>query len=137
MMQGIDKCFIHVPAICPLQTILLIAVAFDIELVAVWISIHENMIADAAFRYNFHKLRRLGLTAQVNALFHPTNSIDISVLRQKLLSFFTTPSHHRSFYLFFLSFILSAFYLSSVVFRSGSLLSYAKFDSGLHDCVFH
>ena len=95
VVQGINKHSIRSPAIRPLQNILLIAAAFDIELVAVWIPTHENTIADAASRHNFHKLRRLGLTAQVNALLHPTISTDTSALRQRLLSFFTTPSLHR------------------------------------------
>ena len=95
VVKGINKHSIRGPAIHPLQTILLIAAAFDIELVAIWIPTHENVIADAASRYDFHKLKRLGLTAQVNSLCHPSNSISTSALRHKLLSFFTMPLRHQ------------------------------------------
>src|SRR5438552_4847225 len=96
VVQGINKRSIRGPAIRPLQTILLIAAAFDIELTAVWISTHENAIADAASRHDFRRLRKLGLSAQVDALHQSTNDIHTSTLRQKLLHFFTRSTNRDS-----------------------------------------
>ena len=79
-------------AIHPLQTILLIVAAFDIELVPTWIPTGQNVIADAASRHDYKKLISLGLTSQVNSLHRQKGIIKTSVLRQRLLSFFTTPS---------------------------------------------
>ena len=46
-------------------------------------------------------------------------------------------SRPQSFYLFSLSLVLSVFCLNSVVFRPVSHSLFRKFDSGLHDRVFH
>jgi ribonuclease HI len=91
VVDGINKKSIRGPAIHPLQSILLIAAVFGIELVACWIPTEENMIADALSRFEFEKLKKLELTSQINSLLHRRDTIKTSNLRQRLISFFTTP----------------------------------------------
>src|SRR5436190_18315373 len=88
IVDAINKRSIKGPAINPLQSILLAAAVFDIELMAFWIPLEENMVADATSRFDFKKLAELGF--QVSSLDHPNPSI--STLHQKLRSFFTTQS---------------------------------------------
>jgi hypothetical protein len=62
----------------------LIAAIYDIEIVPFWVPSEENMVADAASRYDHDRLANLGL--QVSKLPKPAD------LRRKLSSFFATPS---------------------------------------------
>ena len=87
VVHGINKRSIKGEAIHPLQTILLIAAVFDIEVFAFWIPSEENIVADAASRHDFKKLADLGLQVFRNA------DIKISTLRHKLFTFLTTHSH--------------------------------------------
>ena len=86
VVDSLNKHSIKGPAIVPLQRIFLIAAVYDIHIVPFWIPSEENMVADAASRHNYEKLANLGL--QVTNL---PRTVD---LRQKLSSFFTTPSRH-------------------------------------------
>jgi hypothetical protein len=85
VVDAINKHSIKGPAILPLQRIFLIAAVFDIQILPFWIPSEENIIADAASRYDHKKLANLGLQVSLN-LPRP------AALRRKLLSFFTTPS---------------------------------------------
>src|SRR6266496_5722796 len=71
--------------IVPLQWIFLIAAVYDIQILPFWIPSEENMMADAASHYDYKKLANLGLQVSHNLPRPP-------LLRQKLHSFFTTPS---------------------------------------------
>ena len=88
IVDAINKRSIKGPAIRPLQSILLVAAVLDIDLMAFWIPSEENMVADAASRFDFKKLAELGF--QVSSPDHPNPSM--SSLHQKLRSFFTTQS---------------------------------------------
>jgi len=68
VVDGIKKHSIDGPAIRPLQTILLIAALFDIELAVFWVPSEENIVADAASRHDFKKLANLGFQDQVDSL---------------------------------------------------------------------
>jgi len=94
VVEGINKKSIRGPAIRPLQRILLIAAAFDIELIAYWIPTAENKIADALSRFDYKRLNELGLTIQGSFQTHQKTTTKASILRRKLHSFFTTPSPH-------------------------------------------
>src|SRR6266516_1107302 len=85
VVDAINKHSIKGPVIVPLQWIFLIAAVYDIQILPFWIPSEENMVADAASHYDYKKLANLGLQASHN-LPQP------SLLRQKLHSFFTTPS---------------------------------------------
>ena len=85
VVDAINKHSIKGPSIIPLQRIFLIAAVYDIQILPFWIPSEENMVADAASRYDYKKLANLGLHVSHN-LPRP------SQLRQKLHSFFTTPS---------------------------------------------
>src|SRR5436190_19160143 len=85
VVDAINKHSIKGPAIIPLQRIFLIAAVYDIQILPFWIPSEENMVADAASRYDYKKLADLGLKVSHN-LPRP------SQLRQKLHSFFKTPS---------------------------------------------
>ena len=74
----------------PLQTVLLIAAVFDIEILIFWIPSEENIVADAASRHDYGKLADLGF--QVSNLRYHKLGTKISTLRQKLFSFLTTRS---------------------------------------------
>jgi len=52
VVGALSKHTVAGPAIRPLQTILLIAALFDIELVAFWIPSQANAVADAASRHD-------------------------------------------------------------------------------------
>jgi len=95
VINGINNKSIKGPAIRTLQTIILLAAAFDIELVATWIPMDRNVIADAASRFDYPKLKKLGLTSQVNLLIHRKTTARTSTIRQTLSSFFTTQSRHQ------------------------------------------
>ena len=69
VVTDINKKSIRGLAIRLLHTILLIGTVFDIEIKAHWISMKENIIADAASRYDFKKLADLGFKDQVTALW--------------------------------------------------------------------
>jgi len=84
VVDAINKHSIKGPAILPLKRIFLIVVVHDIQIVPFWVPSEENMVADAASRYDYRKLANLGL--QVSKLPKPAD------LRRKLSSFFTTPS---------------------------------------------
>jgi len=88
IVDAINKRSIKGPAIRPLQSILLVAAVFDIDLMAFWIPSEENIVADAASRFDFKKLAELGF--QMSSPDHPNPSM--SSLHQKLRSFFTTQS---------------------------------------------
>ena len=96
VIQGINKRSINGPALRPLQTILLLAALFDIELSAFWIPSEENIVADAASRHQFDKLANLGFQDQIAFLRRKTPATKISILRQKLHSYFSTQSHPPS-----------------------------------------
>ena len=85
VVDGINKHSIKGPAIIHLQRIFLIAAVFDIQILAFWVPSEENIVADAASRYDYQKLANLGLQVSQD-LPRP------SYLRQKLQSFFTAPS---------------------------------------------
>jgi hypothetical protein len=57
VVDAIHKCSIAGPAIHPLQTILLIAADFDIDLVPFWNPLEENIVADPA---SWHLIRSKG-----------------------------------------------------------------------------
>ena len=80
------------PAIRPLQTILLIASLFDIEIMVFWIPSKENIVADAASQFNFKKLADLGFQDQIHTLCHPPSSSAMSNLLQKLNFSYIKPS---------------------------------------------
>ena len=92
VIQGINKRSIKDPALRPLQTILLLAALFDIELNAFWIPSEENIVTDAASRHQFDKLANLGFQDQITSLRRKTPATKISALRQKLHSYFSTQS---------------------------------------------
>src|SRR5437773_7701500 len=85
IVDAINKYSINGPAIRPLQSILLIAAVFDIDLMAFWIPSEENIVADAVSHFDFKKLAELGF--QMSSPDHPNPSM--SSLHQKLRSFFT------------------------------------------------
>jgi hypothetical protein len=78
VMDAINKRSIKGETVHPLQSILLIAAIFDIDLFAFWIPSEENIVADAASRL------------QVS---HHSPAPSMSTLRRKLKSCFITPSH--------------------------------------------
>ena len=90
VVDAVNKHSIKGLTIRPLQSILLIAAVYDINLTAFWIPSEVNTVADAASRHDYEKLANLGL--QVS---HRQPTIKISTLRQKLSSFFTTPSRQQ------------------------------------------
>jgi hypothetical protein len=65
---------------------------FDIELSANWIPIEENVIADAASRFDFKKLADLGFQEQATSIRLQEATTKMSTLRPKLFSYFTTLS---------------------------------------------
>jgi hypothetical protein len=85
VVDALHKHSIKGPAIIPLQRIFLIAAVSDIEILAFWIPSRENMVADAASRFDYARLADLGMQVSQD-LPRP------ALLRQKLHSFFTTPS---------------------------------------------
>ena len=85
VVDALNKRSIKGPAIVPLQRILLIAAVFDIQILPFWIPSEENMVADAASRFDYRKLANLGLQVSQD-LPRP------ALLRQKLHSYFTIPS---------------------------------------------
>jgi hypothetical protein len=85
VVDALNKHSIRGPAIVPLQRIFLIAAVYDIHILPFWIPSEENMVADAASRFDYEKLANLGFQVS-HDLPRP------SLLRQKLNSFFTTPS---------------------------------------------
>jgi len=88
IVDAINKCSIKGPVIRPLQSILLIAAVFDIDLMAFWIPSEENIVADAVSHFDFKKLAELGF--QMSSPDHHNPSM--LSLHQKLYSFFTTQS---------------------------------------------
>jgi hypothetical protein len=85
VVDAINKHSIKGPAIVPLQRIFLIAAVYDIEILPFWVPSAENMVADAASRFDYKRLANLGLQVSQD-LPRP------ALLRQKLHSFFNTPS---------------------------------------------
>ena len=61
VVDALNKHSIKGPAIVPLQRIFLIAAVYDIQISPFWIPSEENMVADAASRYDYKKLANLGL----------------------------------------------------------------------------
>jgi hypothetical protein len=90
-VSAINKRLVYGNAILPLQTILLIAAVFDIQLSAFWVPSGENIVADSASRHDYKKLADLGF--QVSSLRVRTPATKISTLRQKLYSFLTSRLH--------------------------------------------
>src|SRR5436190_9825779 len=84
VVDALNKHSIKGPAIVPLQRLFLIAAVFDIQILPFWIPSEENMVVDAASRFDHRKLANLGLQVSQD-LPRPT------LLRQKLHSLFTTP----------------------------------------------
>jgi hypothetical protein len=91
VVDAINNQSIRGETIKPLQDILLVAAIFDIEISTFWIPSEENIVADAASRFDFEKLADLGF--QASSQRYP-DTATVSTLRQKLSTFFTTPSHH-------------------------------------------
>ena len=89
VVQAIQKKSVKGEPIQPLQTILLIAAVFDIEIFVFWIPSEENIVADAASRHDYKKLANLGFQA---SSIHRAQDTKMSTLRQKLFSFLTTRS---------------------------------------------
>lgn len=85
VVDAINKHSIKGPAIIPLQRIFLIAAVYDIDILPFWVPSTENNVADAASRHDHNRLADLGLQVS-HGLPRP------SQLRQRLHSFFTTPS---------------------------------------------
>jgi hypothetical protein len=85
VVDALNKRSIKGPAIVPLQRILLVAAVSDIQILPFWIPSRENMVADAASRYDYKTLADLGMQVSRD-LPRP------ATLRRKLHSFFTTPS---------------------------------------------
>jgi hypothetical protein len=81
--DAINKHSIRGPVILPLQRLFLIATVFDIQIVPFWVPSEENVVADAASRYDHERLANLGL--QVSKLPWPSD------LRRNLSTFFATP----------------------------------------------
>ena len=73
---------------------LLIVAIFDIEIIIFWISSEENIIADMTSRYNFKKLADLGFQDQINAIQNLSLMSKMSILLQKLTSFYKMQSFH-------------------------------------------
>ena len=95
VVDGVTKHSIKGPAFRPLQTILLIAAVFDIEVTIFWIPSEENIVADAASRHNFRKLANLGFQDQIRCLRCPPTESRIATLRRKLYFFFEMPPHRQ------------------------------------------
>ena len=95
VVDALNKRSIKGPALHSLQTILLIAATFDIEIIIFWIPSEENIVVDAASRHNFKKLADLGFQDQIDILHHPPPESKMSTLRRKLHSFFKMPSLHQ------------------------------------------
>jgi hypothetical protein len=91
VVDAINNQSIRGETIKPLQDILLIAAIFDIKVSAFWIPSEENIVADAASHFDFEKLADLGF--QASSQCYP-DTATVSALRQKLSTFFTTPSHY-------------------------------------------
>ena len=85
VVDAINKHSIKGPAIVPLQRIFLIAAVHNIQILPFWIPSRENIVADAASHFDYKKLANLGLQV-------PRDLPRPALLRQKLHSFFTTPS---------------------------------------------
>ena len=85
VIDALNKHSIKDPTIVPLQRIFLIASVYDIQIFPFWIPSIENMMTDAASRYDYTELANLDLQISQD-LPRP------AVLRRKLHSFFTTPS---------------------------------------------
>jgi hypothetical protein len=92
VVNAINKRSVKGETIRPLQTILLIAAVFDIEITAFWIPSEENIVADAASRHDFKKLADLGFQVQDLRQRQRTPATKVSTLRQKLFTFLTTRS---------------------------------------------
>src|SRR5271170_6972036 len=84
VVDALNKHSIKGPAIVPLQRIFLIAAVFDIQIFPFWIPSSENMVADAASRFDYNKLANLGLQVSQD-LPRP------AILRQKLRSLLNNP----------------------------------------------
>jgi hypothetical protein len=85
VVDALNKHSIKGLAIIPLQRIFLISAVSHIAILAFWIPSGENMVADAASRFDYAKLADLGMQVSQD-LPRPV------LLRQKLHSFFRTPS---------------------------------------------
>ena len=85
VVDAINKCSIKGPAIVPLQRIFLIAAVSDIQIFPFWVPSEENMVADAASRFDYMKLANLRFQVSRD-LPRP------ALLRRKLHSLLTTPS---------------------------------------------
>ena len=95
VVDAIRKRSIKGDAIRPLQAILLIAAIFDIELTVFWLPSEENIVADAASRFDYKKLANLGFQDQLHSLRHPPPSHRTTTLRQKLHSFYSARWQHQ------------------------------------------
>jgi hypothetical protein len=85
VVDALNKHSIRGPAIIPLQRIFLISAISDVQILAFWIPSGGNMVADAASCFDYARLADLGM--QVSQDLPPP-----ALLRQKLHSFFKTPS---------------------------------------------
>jgi hypothetical protein len=84
VVDALNKHSIKGPTIVPLQRIFLLAAVFDIQIFPFWIPSSENMVADAASRFDYSKLANLGLQVSQD-LPRP------AILRQKLRSLLNNP----------------------------------------------
>ena len=99
VVQALSKNSIKGETIRPLQTILLIAAVFDIEILIFWIPSEENIIADAASRHDYEKLANLGF--QVSSFRNRTPSrfqdIDLAPAAIYLLDNALAPATRKNY----------------------------------------
>jgi len=92
VVNAINKRSVKGETIRRVQTILLIAAVFDIEIMAFWVPSEENIVADAASRHDLKKLANLRFQVQELRQRQCNPATKVSTLRQKLFTFLTTPS---------------------------------------------
>jgi hypothetical protein len=74
VVGGLTKHSIRGEAMAPLRKLLLLAAAWDIELVPRWISTHENTLADALSRHEWRKIANISPMLTQAALRTPLRS---------------------------------------------------------------
>src|SRR5271170_4458383 len=86
VVGAITKRSVRGSVIGPLQATLLIAALFNIDLVAQWIPMDENFVADALSLHDFKRLANYGYVVHASELHCPHPSIPTSTLHWKLLA---------------------------------------------------
>ena len=96
VVDAVNKRSIRGPTIAPLQTLLLIAALFNINITAAWIPTAANSIADALSRHDFKRLANLGFQDYNHEHIRNTEPpIPVSTFRQKLRTFLGTASPNQ------------------------------------------